>query len=69
MAPKKENLQRRKRLRDNTDSSTATERNHPTGPHSAAKGDQFFAAADTLGVGICYYRPDERVRKAAFPRP
>src|SRR5947207_3999945 len=54
-APKKENVQRRKKncaKHPRPHSSTghySTERNHPTGPQSTAKVDQSLADADSRG--------------------
>src|SRR6266480_1326004 len=56
-APEKENRRRKRsrslsldRLQGPHLNLDTTERNHDTGPHSAAKVDHFFAAADIL----CY---------------
>src|SRR6266513_381243 len=53
-APEKENRRRKRsrslsldRLQGPHLNLDTTERNHDTGPHSAAKVDHFFAAADT----------------------
>src|SRR5437773_647925 len=65
-APEKENRRRKRsrslsldRLQGPHLNLDTTERNHDTGPHSAAKVDHFFAAADTVSI-VARPAPDNR---------
>src|SRR6266550_8101895 len=68
-APEKENRRRKRsrslsldRLQGPHLNLDTTERNHDAGPHSAAKVDHFFAAADMLSNQGVHSRKKQRVR-------